>query len=266
MLSATARETLEQSLGYAFNDSELIVEALTHKSHFHEHRSRGHNERLEFLGDTFVNFCISEHLTRTSPHLSEGQLSKLRAQIVSEKGLCQVAKRLELGKHILLGRGEELSGGRDRESLLADTLEALFAALYIDAGFAAAREIVIKSFDLHLQKMSVRKAKELIKRDHKSRLQEMCQSLELGTPVYRCLDMLGPDHSKNFTMGVYLRGVEISRATALTKKLATQLAAELVLKNSKNTKQLRTYLRTQGVSFGSTAPNKEEKKYESHSL
>jgi ribonuclease III len=263
MASVADRETLEQRLGYEFKNSELIAEALTHKSHFHENRARSHNERLEFLGDTFVNFCVSEHLTRTSPHLSEGQLSKLRSQIVSEKGLSQVAKKLNLGSYILLGRGEELSGGRSRESLLADTLEALFAALYIDAGFESAREIIIKSFELHTQKMSARKAKEIIKRDHKSRLQEMCQSLDLGTPVYRCLDTLGPDHLKNFTMGVYLRGVEISRATSTTKKLATQLAAEMVLKMSKNSKQLKGYLRSQGVLIESVVKIKEEPNHES---
>ncbi len=266
MSSVTDRETLEQRLGYAFKNTELIVEALTHKSHFHENRSRSHNERLEFLGDTFVNFCVSEHLSRTSPHLSEGQLSKLRAQIVSEKGLCEVAKRLNLGDHILLGRGEELSGGRIRESLLADTLEAIFAALYVDAGFDAAREIVIKSLDLGTQKMSARKAKEMIKRDHKSRLQEMCQGLKLGTPVYRCFDVIGPDHLKNFTMAVYLRGVEISRATAATKKLATQLAAELVLNASKNTRELKAYLRSRGVPVDLVKYPKEENQNESRIL
>ena len=254
--------TLEQSLGYEFRDAELIVEALTHKSHFHEQRSRSHNERLEFLGDTFVNFCISEHLTRTSPHLSEGQLSKLRSQIVSEKGLAEVARRLGLGEHVLLGKGEDLSGGRTRESLLADTLEALFAALYMDAGFEGAREVVIRSFNLPAQKLTTRRAKEMIKRDHKSRLQEMCQGLELGTPVYRCLDTLGPDHLKQFTMGVYLREREISRATASTKKLATQMAAEAVLKSSKNNKQLKAYLRNCGIAIGG-AVFKEDKTNES---
>lgn len=248
MSACTGRALLEQNLGYAFKNSERIVEALTHKSYFHEKQSKSHNERLEFLGDTFVNFCISEHLTTSSPHLSEGQLSKLRSQIVSEKGLSQVAKKLDLGEVVMLGRGEELSGGRTRESLLADTLEAVFAALYLDAGFEAARVILIKAFELDTQKMSTRKAKELIKRDHKSRLQELCQGLELGTPVYKCLETIGPDHLKAFTMGVYLKGAEISRATASTKKLATQLAAETVLKTCKTAKALKSFLRTKGIT------------------
>lgn len=258
MSAPNLRVALEQNLRYEFKDLELITEALTHKSYHHEHRSRSHNERLEFLGDTFVNLCVSDYLMRTSPGLSEGQLSKLRSQIISERGLSQVARKLGLGNFVLLGRGEELSGGRERESLLADTIEAVFAAVFLDAGFDVARRVLIEAFELGAETITNRQAKEIIKRDHKSRLQEMCQGLNLGTPVYRCLDTEGPDHLKAFTMGVYLQSAEIGQATATTKKLATQLAAEIVLKSCKTAKQLKSYLRNKGVAVNA----KEEKSNE----
>lgn len=254
---------LEQSLRYEFKNLELITEALTHKSYFHEQRTPTHNERLEFLGDTFVNLCVSDYLMQTSPSLSEGQLSKLRSQIISERGLAGIAKRIGVGEVVRLGRGEELSEARTRDSLLADTIEAIFGALFLDAGFDRAKEILIAAFDLAPKRISPRQAKEIIGRDHKSRLQEMCQGLELGTPAYRCLDTDGPDHLKSFTMGIYLQSAEISRATATTKKQATQLAAENVLKSCKTVKQLKAYLRNKGVINHHA---QKEKPYEQHTL
>lgn len=260
MTASNRYAALAQNLRYEFKNLELITEALTHKSYFHEHKSKAHNERLEFLGDTFVNFCVSDFLMSTSPGLSEGQLSKLRSQIISEKGLATVAKRLELGTFVMLGKGEERSGGRQRESLLADTLEAVLGALFLDAGFDTAKKVLIEVFLLDQQKINSKKAKEIIRRDHKSTLQEMCQGLDLGTPVYRCLEIIGPDHLKEFTMGVYLQDAEISRSTASTKKLATQLAAESVLKSCKSLKQLKSYLRNKGIKVTSS---KKEISYES---
>ena len=234
-------------MGYKFSDSELIIEALTHKSHFHEKKSKSYNERLEFLGDTFLNFCISKYLMDEHPLFAEGELSKLRSQIVSEKALATVANRLFLGDYILLGRGEERSGGRKRDALLADTLEAVIAAVLKDAGFLEAQSVVLKLFKPELSILSSKKARDIIRRDYKSRLQELCQALEFGTPMYKCLETLGPDHSKSFCMGVYVHKVEVSRATANTKKLATQIAAEHVLKSYRTKRQLKTFFTNKGI-------------------
>jgi ribonuclease-3 len=235
--------SLEQALGYEFKDTKLIVEALTHRSHFHEFGDSSSNERLEFLGDTVLDLVITEELMRLFPLLGEGPLSKLRSQIVSERSLSQAAKNLSLGKLLRLGKGEDKSGGRDRDSLLADCLEAVIAAVYMDGGLSAAKAMILEKLGLNLPSPSgSRTSRGFLDRDYKSRLQELCQSLGLGTPSYHCLSTEGPDHKKLFTMSLIVTGIEIVKGRGPTKKEATQEAAKSCLEQIENKEDFRALL------------------------
>ncbi len=227
----TPLRELERALGYEFKKTETITEALTHRSHHHEYNDSPHNERLEFLGDAVLDLCVTELVMGFAPATNEGHLSRLRSQLVSETSLARAARELGIGKYVRLGRGEESSGGRERDSLLADTLEAILAAIYIDGGLEASKCIVSRVLALFLTDAQewASRSWNLITTDYKSRLQEFCQSLGFGTPSYSCLETLGPDHQKTFTMGLFIRGIEVSRAQASTKKEATQLAAQKLL-------------------------------------
>lgn len=220
---------LQQSLGYKFKRLELITEALTHRSHHHEVNDSSHNERLEFLGDAVLDLCCTEFLMQSAPGHSEGQLSKLRSFLVSEKSLAEAARRLQLGELLRVGRGEEQSGGRARSSLLADTLEAVIGAVYLDGGMEAAK-IVVRSV-LDLSDANIVMWDSVLERqsDFKSTLQEMCQKLGYGTPSYYCKGSDGPDHQREFTMALRILGREFCEARCVTKKNATQKAAELFL-------------------------------------
>jgi ribonuclease-3 len=223
---------LEQALGYEFKDNKLIIEALTHRSHYHEFGDSSSNERLEFLGDTVLDLVITEELMRLFPQSGEGALSKLRSQIVSERSLSLAAKNIGLGKVLRLGKGEDKSGGRDRDSLLADCLEAVIAAVYLDGGLEEARKMILQKLGLQLPtQSSTKRSNRFFDRDYKSRLQELCQSFGLGTPNYHCLSTEGPDHKKLFTMSLTVVGVELVKAKGPTKKEATQEAARLCLEN-----------------------------------
>ena len=230
---------LETAIGYVFRDRELLRTALTHKSRIHERAgeipSGGDNEQLEFLGDAILGLVVSECLVRRFPSAPEGRLSKMKAHLVSAARLYEVAQTLALGDFLFLGRGEEMSGGRAKKALLSDAMEALIAALYIDAGkgdgpgaaLDAARVFiethVVGSFAVAEGSVNGAVA------DYKSALQEMAQTLKLPPPRYFIVEEEGPEHSKTFTVEVRVGKEWAGQARGFSKKSAGQKAAETVL-------------------------------------
>jgi len=221
-------ETLEDALGHRFKSRELLERSLTHKSRVYEKNAEElatDNERLEFLGDAILGFLVSEVLVAQHPTYPEGRLSKLKAYLVSASHLHQVALRLQLGSHLLLGRGEEMSGGREKKALLANALEALIAALYLDAGIDP-----VRSFILEHVVGGARPPEEGVQlTDHKSALQEMAQNLNLPQPRYSIVEERGPEHAKTFVVEVRLGRDWVSQAEGLSKKSAGQKAAQQIL-------------------------------------
>jgi len=204
--------------------SELLQLALTHRSYAYENGGLPPNERLEFLGDSVLGMVITDHLYRTHPDLPEGQLARLRASVVNMHALARVARGLGqggLGAHLLLGKGEELTGGRDKASILADTLEAVIGAVYLQEGIDIARVVVHKLFDTLLDEAPRRGAGL----DWKTSLQELCAAAGLGVPEYR-VEEEGPDHRKEFSATVVVAGQSYGSGDGRTKKEAEQKAAE----------------------------------------
>jgi ribonuclease III len=222
---------LEAAIGHVFRDRELFQRALTHKSRMHERPgeipSAGDNEQLEFLGDAILGFVVSECLVRRIAAAPEGRLSKLKAHLVSAARLYEVAQTLTLGDYLFLGRGEEMSGGRSKKALLADAMEALIAAIYLDGGLEPARTFienhVVGSFAVADGSVDGAVA------DYKSALQEMAQALKLPPPRYFIVGEEGPEHSKTFTVEVRIGKDWAGQAQGLSKKAAGQKAAEGVL-------------------------------------
>jgi ribonuclease-3 len=222
---------LEKSLGHTFRDRELLERALTHKSRVYEQaiegKNGGDNEQLEFLGDAILGFAVSASLVSRFASFQEGRLSKLKSHLVSAAHLYAVAQNLQLGDHLRLGRGEEMSGGRTKKALLSDAVEALIAALYLDAGLDTAcrfiEEHVIGPGDLPEDGLTATVT------DHKSALQEMAQTLKLPPPRYSIVAEEGPEHSKTFTVEVRVGKDLVSQAQGLSKKSASQKAAQQVL-------------------------------------
>ena len=221
---------LEQALGHQFQNRELLDRALTHKSRAYERPAEeeaADNERLEFLGDAILGFTISDYLIRRFPFFPEGKLSKLKARLVSAAHLYEVAQSMGLGEYLLLGRGEEMSGGRNKKALLSDAVEALIAALYLDAGLETACRFitarVIEPYDPleHIESTGTT--------DYKSALQESAQSLKLPPPRYTTIAEQGPEHEKVFTVEVRVGKDWISQAQGHSKKSAGQKAAHQVL-------------------------------------
>ena len=220
-----------QRLDYQFQNPEILRQALTHKSYLPAEKDEyyGNNERIEFLGDAVLDLVISEMLMEEFLELDEGGLSKFRASLVSESGLSKQARALELGTCLLLGRGEEMTGGRNKTSLLADTFEAVMAAIYLDSreihGLSEITRVIQGIFLPHLPQ----DAEGYITRDYKSELQEHVQKI-IGVPsTYELVEESGPDHEKVFTMAVFVRERECGRGRGASKKLASQLAAENAL-------------------------------------
>jgi ribonuclease-3 len=217
---------LETSLGHSFQDKALLTEALTHRSFANEYQAENlpDNERLEFLGDAVLDLVTSEYLMAKLPDAPEGHLTRIRAEVVSMPGLARIAWSLDIGPAILLGKGEERSGGREKSSLLADTVEALIGAVFIDGGFDAAKAVVLPLFVPMLEE-----AAKLEGQDFKSRLQEMLQASQRALPVYKVADASGPAHERVFLVEVILDDTVISSGQGRTKKSAEQAAAELAL-------------------------------------
>ncbi len=221
-------ETLEEVLGHPFKNRELLERSLTHKSRVYEKNAEdpaSDNEQFEFLGDAILGFLVSEALVAQHPAFPEGRLSKLKAHLVSASHLHQVALRLNLGHHLLLGRGEEMSGGREKKALLANALEALIAALYLDAGMEPVRSFVVQQIvgEAHLPEEGAQLT------DYKSALQEMANALKLPQPRYSIVEERGPEHAKTFLVEVRLGKDWVSRAEGLSKKSAGQNAAQQIL-------------------------------------
>src|SRR5580658_5092137 len=224
-------EVLEQRLGHAFRDRGLLERALTHTSHIYERPSdappSGDNEQLEFLGDAILGFVVSEYLVRQNPEFPEGRLSKLKAQLVSAARLHEVAQDLGLGEFLYLGRGEEMSGGRSKRALLSDAVEALIAALHLDAGLETARAFIEVRVAAGMEADG--NGADTAISDHKSALQEMAQALKLPAPRYVVVEEAGPEHCKTFTVEVRLGKEWVSQAQGQSKKSAGQKAAQQVL-------------------------------------
>ncbi len=224
----------QNRIGHAYQDPSLLDRALTHKSYANENRVPYHNERMEFLGDSVLNLIVSEYLMKVRPDSTEGDLSRLRASVVSEPALASVARALSLGDQLLLGKGEEQTGGRDKDSLLADSLEALIASLYLDQGMDAARTFVLRFFDDLIKRTCV----ERVTLDYKTELQELCQRLLKLLPEYHVVSETGPDHRKQFEVEVWVKGAPAGRGAGRSKKEAEQHAAKEALdKISENRRQ-----------------------------
>ncbi len=211
---------LEAALGTAVEPG-LLERALTHRSYAYENGGLPTNERLEFLGDAVLGVIVTDALYRTHPDLPEGQLAKLRASVVNTRALAGVARSLELGRWLRLGKGEEVTGGNDKASILADTMEALIGAVYIDRGLAAATQMVRALFD-PLMKAATEEGAAL---DWKTSLQELTAARGLGVPEYVVAES-GPDHSKSFTAQARVQGTRRGEGAGRSKKEAEQQAAE----------------------------------------
>jgi len=219
---------LEERIGVALPDRVVALAALTHKSYVNEHRDEEglqDNERLEFLGDAVIDLAVSHRLMERFPGAREGDLSKMRAAVVDEQGLAEMARALALGSLLRLGRGEELTGGRQKASLLADAMEAVVAAVYLAGGL----EAVLGLADRFLGEAFARAAAGTLDRDYKTQLQELAQSRVRATPRYRVVAEHGPDHSKIFEVETDLRGEVVGRGAGRSKKDAEQAAARLAL-------------------------------------
>lgn len=213
-------EALQQALGYRFQNPRLLEQALTHTSYANENREgcHGHNERLEFLGDSILGFVVAEYLYRSFPNRPEGELTRMRAELVCERSLAVMAQEINLGPHLRLGKGEERSGGRSRPSILSDACEAIMAAAYLDGGFEAARGIVYRH-------VLDRVGESTHSGDYKTILQELVQRGKNQTLSYQLVEESGPDHDKRFTVAVLRNGEAVGRGTGHSKKLAEQAAA-----------------------------------------
>lgn len=215
-------KTLEEKIGYSFRDRSLLENALTHSSYANEHRAQGvpSNERLEFLGDSILGLVVADHLYRTRPDLPEGDLTRIRAALVCEGSLVEVARALDLGSYLKLGKGEDHGGGRARPSIQADAVEAMLAAVYLDGGIGQARKLI------HTLVLDQEKEKTAAGRDYKTALQELVQRESGQVLAYHLTGESGPDHAKTFQMEVLLNGASIGAGQGRSKKEAEQAAAK----------------------------------------
>lgn len=220
---------LEQIIGHGFERPRLLEHALTHKSYANEKRLKNHNERMEFLGDSVLNLAVSQILMKNCPDSTEGDLSRLRAAIVSEPTLASIARKIRLGEFILLGKGEEQSGGRNKDSLLSDCLEAVIAAVYLDSGLDAAAVLIERLFGDEIRRVCIAGGTT----DYKSRLQELCQEKLKQLPLYQMVSESGPDHQKVFEVEICINGAVYGRGRGRSKKEAEQQAAREALEKLK---------------------------------
>lgn len=219
-------KNLEENLRYSFKNTELLQNALSHSSYANEtHSPLGSNERLEFLGDAVLSVIVAVYLYEKFKDKPEGELTKLRASLVCEKSLCRFAKELEIGKFLLLGKGEEQCGGRERNSILADAFEAVLAAMYLDGGMDVARKHVLRFI-----KDELNHTEDEVFHDYKTTLQEVIQRNPEERLTYVLSAESGPDHNKSFTVEVHLNSSVIGTGMGKTKKRAEQMAARDALR------------------------------------
>jgi ribonuclease III len=253
MLLEARREQLadlERALRYRFERIELLDQALTHKSYVHEQRElMQHNERLEFLGDAVLELVISDYCYERFTDLTEGELSKLRASLVNDGNLARIARRLQLGSYLLIGRGEELTGGRAKVSLLADTLEAVLAAIYLDSSLEGVYQVLLQCFEEDLNNI-----RRMGYRDYKSELQEYTQEKFACVPTYIVVRERGPDHEKVFEVELTIGGKIQGFGAGKSKKEAEQDAAHKVLAALGATKVL-TEASTDPLSCSDSGPH-----------
>ena len=216
---------LEAAIGYRFKNISLLQNALTHSSYANErwHNSLKSNERLEFLGDSILGMVVAEYRNKTFPDRPEGELTRMRADMVCERTLATIAARIGLGQHLLLGNGEEQGGGRSRDSILADAVESVIAASFLDGGMGAARAFVEKFVLVEVP------VKKMHNADYKTALQELVQQKKNQTLSYRLVGEAGPDHDKHFDVEVSLNGQVIGVGSGSSKKRAEQMAAKAAL-------------------------------------
>ena len=215
-------DTLEDKLDYKFKDKKLIIEALTHKSY----KQPYDNERLEFLGDAVLDLIVGEYLFMKFSRSDEGKLSKIRASLVNETGFDKLARSLNLGEYILLSNAEENNGGREKSSLLSNAFEAIIGAIYLEDGLKTAEKIAIRLIESNYEEISL----DSLFRDFKTTLQELTQARFGMTPEYKVMSSRGPDHLKEFEVGVFIQDKEYARAVGKSKKIAQQEAAKEAVK------------------------------------
>ena len=220
MATGHALDELEKKIDYEFQNKAFLKQALTHSSYANEQKIRknGNYERLEFLGDAVLEMISSEFLFKENPDMPEGKLTKLRSCLVCEPSLAQCAKEMNLGSYMLLGKGEEATGGRNRESIISDVMEALIGALYLDGGYMVARSFILKFILSDVEH-------RMLFYDSKTVLQEMIQTKPNQKLVYELIDEIGPDHNKEFVVEAFLNGEKIGSGQGKTKKAAEQKAA-----------------------------------------
>ncbi len=218
-------KNLEKLIKFSFKNQRLFREALTHKSYAIEANKKKFNERLEFLGDSVLSLSVSSYLFKKYPKIDEGELSRLRSAIVSGESLTVWARDIKLGDYLFLSRGEDVTGGRSRGSTLADALEALIGAIYLDSGYAAAEKFVLNRL----------KRRKFLRLDYKSQLQEIIQKKYKIPPRYSLVNETGPDHNKTFQIEVWVGEKSFGCGAGKTKKQAEQLAAGAALEKLKTT-------------------------------
>ena len=214
---------LETAIGYRFHNISLLQNALAHSSYANErwHNSLMSNERLEFLGDSILGMLVADHLYRNFPNRPEGELTRMRADMVCERALAVVAGQIGLGGHMLLGKGEELGGGRNRDSILADAVESVIAACYLDGGMEAAKQFVDRFVLTRVPDTKLNNA------DYKTALQELVQQKRNQTLIYTLVGESGPDHDKHFVVELKLNDKVVGQGTGTSKKRAEQDAAKV---------------------------------------
>lgn len=221
-------EGMQQILNYTYQSTLLLEEALTHSSYANEHRTHHvkDNERLEFLGDAILDLIISEYLFKKFPDMPEGDLSKIRASIVCEGSLAKMARKIHLGNYILLGKGEELTGGRERSSILADAFEAVTGSLFLDGGFDRARGFIHQTLVMEVEQTE---SIETLYTDYKTLLQECIQKVSMSPIHYEVVGEEGPDHDKHFYVEVFHEDRSLGKGVGKSKKEAEQDAAKKAL-------------------------------------
>ena len=232
-LSPPSLRDLEEVLGYRFKNESLLAQALTHRSFVNENEQERlrNNESLEFLGDAVLGFLISSRIFQHYPDLTEGDLSKIKAYLVSAANLVRLAQDIRLGDYVRLSRGEEKTGGRKKRAIIVDAYEAIIGAIYLDGGVEAASGFVGRQVDSFLAELDLG---QLTYGDFKSALQEQLHNLGRQEPIYRVVKEIGPDHKKTFVVQVVIQGEIVAESTGRTKKEAQQSAARLALESLNN--------------------------------